>query len=955
MTEAGSPHHAVRRLASGAGAVASLAAVLGGVLFLVLWTQVGRWREERDLQMVRNRVTSGVGVHRNALASALANRFALVEGLRAFVELKLAAGERLEDQYEPFAARLYGLTRGTRNLAIAQGSTYRLVFPLKGNESVIGYDLLTDERPIVVQDTRRAMARTGIAVSGPYELKQGGTGLVAREAVSVAGRYWGLVAMAMDLEPILEEARLLRPDPDLRIAVRRSGGRPFLGDEAVFDGDPVVERVELPDGYWELAAHPVGGWKASGAEARRMWQISGLVLALLPMSLLFQVAWRRSVLRRARLDADRRVREGTGALARTADLLEGVLRASPLPIIAFDPRGIVRVWNAAAERVLGWTAAEAIGQPNPLGETDSALRIQVGETLGGVETRRRRKDGQPIDVRLFTSKILAADGQFAGVMGLIEDVTERRRLEHDLRAAEDARREVEHRLRQMLDTIQILAVMLDRDGRVTFCNECVVTLTGWSRDELIGRDWFDACVPVPVRNALRAEFLAALGEAGGLSGERENPIVTRDGRVRDVSWHNTLLVDAAGRVVGTASFGHDVTDHRQLEAQYRQAQKMEAVGQLAGGIAHDFNNLLQVITGYAALALAELGPDAPLSPDIDEIRRASERATTLVRQLLTFSRRQKIERRPLDINATIADLLKMLRRLIGEHIELDFAPGYGVAPVPADAGLLEQVLMNLCVNARDAMPDGGRIGIATENVSIGREFAERRAWAAEGEYVLLTVADTGPGIPPSLHERIFEPFFTTKEVGKGTGLGLATVYGIVKQHEGMIEVALDVSVGTTFRIYLPAAPAGAAGEVRPPAAETVPGGHETILLAEDEELVRNLARRVLERAGYRVLQARDGEEAIAIVESDAETIDLALLDVVMPRVGGRDVAARFRSLRPDAPIIFSTGYSRQALDEEWAPDQGAEIILKPYEPKVLLERVRARLGRRDAGGREQRG
>jgi two-component system, cell cycle sensor histidine kinase and response regulator CckA len=943
-------------LTSGPGAVALAAAIVGGVVFLAVWVQVGWWRDQRDLQVRRTRVTSGVSVQRSALVSALANRFALLEGLRAFVELKLASGERLEDQYEAFASRLYTLTRGTRNLAVAQGTTYRLVYPLAGNEQIVGYDLLADDRAEVVEDTRRAMARPGVTVSGPYELKQGGIGLVAREAVWVGGRYWGLVAMAMDLEPILEDARLTRLDAGLTVALRRPGRKPFLGDESPFASQPVIERVDLPDGHWELAAHPTGGWEAAGAEGRRLWLLSGFIIALVPMGLLFQATWRMRVLRAASEDAERRVQEGTAALARTADLLRAILRASPLPIVAFDTHGRVQVWNEAAERVFGWSAEETIGSPNPLitSENRAAFdaiqdRVQKGEMLSGIEVQRRLEDGRLIDMRLFTARMVDVDGRPAGVMGVVEDVSGPKRMALDLQAAREARREVELRLQTMLDTIQVLAVMLDRDGRVTFCNQTVVSVTGWPRDELIGRDWFETCIPPGVREALRAQFRASLG-GGGVQGEQESPILSRHGSVSEISWQNTMLTGASGRVEGTASFGRDVTDQRQLEAQYRQAQKMEAVGQLAGGIAHDFNNLLQVVSGYTALALAEVGPGQPLHPELTEIGRAAERATVLVRQLLAFSRRQKIERRPIDINATIADLLKMLRRLIGEHIELDFRPGYGVAPVLADPGLLEQVLMNLCVNARDVMPDGGRIGISTANVTVDREFVERRAWGQEGEYVLLTVTDTGPGIPPALRERIFEPFFTTKDVGKGTGLGLATVYGIVKQHEGMIEVARDVSVGAEFRIYLPLAPAATSAEAEPRGpAEVAAGGHETILLAEDEELVRNLARRVLERAGYRVLQARDGEEALAMVTVHAREIDLALLDVVMPRAGGREVAARLRALRPGMPIIFSTGYSRQVLDESWAPDEGVELILKPYEPKLLLQRVRARLGRAKAG------
>jgi PAS domain S-box-containing protein len=283
---------------------------------------------------------------------------------------------------------------------------------------------------------------------------------------------------------------------------------------------------------------------------------------------------------------------------------------------------------------------------------------------------------------------------------------------------------------------------------------------------------------------------------------RDYRIRTADGAVRSLEERTSLVAESDGRTI-RQGIVIDVTEQRQLEAQYRQSQKMEAVGQLAGGIAHDFNNLLQVISGFAGLALDDLPEGAPVRREVAEIEMAATRATLLVRQLLAFSRRQPMERRPVDLNDAVAAPLTMLKRVIGEHIELVFAPGVAVPPVEADPVQIEQVLANLCVNARDAMPEGGRIAISTSVVDIGKEFVEQRRWARTGRFACLVVSDSGPGIPPEIREHIFEPFFTTKDVGKGTGLGLATVYGIVKQHDGMIDVASSPGSGTTFSIYLP--------------------------------------------------------------------------------------------------------------------------------------------------------
>ncbi len=520
--------------------------------------------------------------------------------------------------------------------------------------------------------------------------------------------------------------------------------------------------------------------------------------------------------------------------------------------------------------------------------------------------------------------------------GIVIDITDRK-------IREEAQREVQRRVRHILETVQMVAVAIDTEGRVTFCNSFLLGLTGWEREEIIGVDWFERFVPEPDRPVARNWFREFLGkEASG--GSLEYPIVTRGGARREMFWDNTIIRDSSGAVTGLASFGRDMTDQRQLEAQYRQSQKMEAVGQLAGGVAHDFNNLLQVITGFASLALDDLPEGAPVRREISEIERAALRATALVRQLLAFRRRQTMERRLIDPNETVGTLLTMLRRVIGEQIELEFLPGADVPPVEADPGQIEQVLVNLCVNARDAMPAGGRITLSTALAVIGADFLERHSWARPGAFVLLKVSDTGPGIPADVLEHIFEPFFTTKDVGKGTGLGLATVYGIVKQHEGMIEVSTLAESGTTFLVYLPAA--DTAGRPEEPGHVAAPARHAdaTILLAEDETLVRSLALRVLEQAGFRVLVAKDGAEAIALVESRGAEIDLAVLDVVMPKASGPQVRARIREIQPGMAVIYCSGYSRQMLaDSVIADDETADVLRKPYAPRALLDRVRGAL------------
>ena len=384
-------------------------------------------------------------------------------------------------------------------------------------------------------------------------------------------------------------------------------------------------------------------------------------------------------------------------------------------------------------------------------------------------------------------------------------------------------------------------------------------------------------------------------------------------------------------------------EREKLEAQLRQAQKMEAVGQLAGGIAHDFNNLLQVILGHLEIALGQVGIDAQAREGLNEAKDAAGRAAALTRQLLAFSRRQIIQPVDLDLNELIQGLFSMVRRYIGEHIELRFTPGEDLKAIHVDPGQFEQVVMNLCVNARDAMPTGGRLAIETENVILDAEFCRDRLWAVEGCYILLLVSDTGHGMDEETRAQIFEPFFTTKDVGQGTGLGLATVYGIVKQHGGLIHVSSAPGEGTTFRIYIPCTEHSLKESSPQKSLEPAAGGRETILVAEDEDTVRQLVMRMLASAGYTVLEASDGEEAVRLFDEHNGGIDLVLFDVIMPKLGGRDAMDRIRARHPRARFLFSSGYSANAIDTNFVIQNGLHLINKPYRKADLLRAVREEL------------
>lgn len=383
----------------------------------------------------------------------------------------------------------------------------------------------------------------------------------------------------------------------------------------------------------------------------------------------------------------------------------------------------------------------------------------------------------------------------------------------------------------------------------------------------------------------------------------------------------------------------DISERKRLEDELQQARKMEAVGQLAGGVAHDFNNILQIILMNAELIQNGCISDAFSREAIGEVGKAAQQAADLVRQLLAFSRRQVIQPVNVDMNDLIEGVLKMLRRLIGEHIEVQFVAAETLDTVFVDKGQIEQILMNLCVNARDAMPQGGRLTLETGNAVFDEEYCVNHPWAAEGKYVSVTITDTGCGMDAETCARIFEPFFTTKGVGKGTGLGLSTVYGIVKHHKGLVHVYSELGKGTAFKVYLPAVE-GAARQLCANVPQKIAGGSETILVAEDELSVLNLVTLILRSAGYSVLTASDGNEALSVFENHTDSIDLVLLDVMMPGLGGRQVMDKIAAKYPAVRFLFSSGYSENAIHTDFIIQEGLRLIQKPYHRYDLLRTVR---------------
>jgi two-component system cell cycle sensor histidine kinase/response regulator CckA len=501
---------------------------------------------------------------------------------------------------------------------------------------------------------------------------------------------------------------------------------------------------------------------------------------------------------------------------------------------------------------------------------------------------------------------------------------------------EDALRMSEGRARTLFETVNLIVLGLDARGIVDYVNPFLLQLTGYTREETLGQPWVEGFIPKVEQEKMQGTFRELLKH--GSHPHYQNAILTKAGEERTIAWNNTVLRDAQGRPTGTLSIGEDITEQHRLEEQFRQAQKMEAVGRLAGGVAHDFNNMLTVITSYGTLLLEDLGPTDPRREDLNEILKAATGAASLTRQLLAFSRQQVLELRVLDLNEVVAAAGKMLKRLIGEDIELVTVLAPDLGAVKADPGQIEQVIMNLAVNARDAMPDGGKLTIESSNVELGADYGRQHPPVNAGTYVLLSVSDTGVGMDPVTQARLFEPFFTTKEKGRGTGLGLATVYGIVKQSAGFIWVYSEPGHGSAFKIYLPRV--HEAPQVAPVQTSSELRGSETILVAEDAQGVRAVVQNVLKRHGYTVLQASDGRAALDLVASHPEPIDLLITDVIMPGMSGRQLADRLRELRAGMKVLFVSGYTDDAIIRHGMLEPGIAFLQKPFTPESLAAKVR---------------
>ncbi len=636
-----------------------------------------------------------------------------------------------------------------------------------------------------------------------------------------------------------------------------------------------------------------------------------------------QYAIERKVSEKAMRDSEARIRA----------IIDTALDA----LIGMNAKGIITEWNPRAEVIFGWARREAIGQnfadliiPARYREAhERGLRHFMDTGEGPVLNRRveltgLRRDGTEFPAEFTISPLQR--GKTYVFNAFLSDITERKRAE-----------EIRVRLASIVESSEDAIISKTLDGVVTSWNMGAEHTFGHSADEVIGRP-IEFLIPQD-RLDEESQIIERLKQ-----GERVTHFETirrrKDGKEINISLTISPIMDGEGRAMGFSEIARDITEQKSLEAQLRQSQKMEGVGQLAGGIAHDFNNLLTVINSYSAMMLGELDFSNSFARNgIEQIKEAGHRAASLTRQLLMFSRQQVLEPKVLDLNEVVSNIAKMLRRLIGEDITQVLCLHPALGRVKIDPGQMEQVIMNLAVNARDAMPAGGQLTIETENVELDNAYACTHALVQPGSYVMLAVSDTGCGMDAGTQARIFEPFFTTKGPTSGTGLGLATVDGIVKQSGGNISVYSELGKGTTLKIYLPRIEESSELPELGTAPAEIHRGTETVLLVEDDEMVRALAQAILERYGYHVLAARNVHDALRFAQEGPAQIRLLLTDTIMPGMNGPELAKRVQSIRPEIKVLFMSGYTDKVISCTAALEPGTAFLQKPFTPQTLTQKV----------------
>lgn len=1050
-------------------AVAAAAIVL--TVLLIVGMRAQAWYESLLMAEARASVESDLDSYGSGLSAELYRHVMLLDGLAAFAQSQPAIAD-FNESFEIFARGLYSNGDAFRVLQAYPVGAPGLAYPVKGNEAIVGRtieQLLANQRPGLQADLRRTITTRRIVLSDPYELRQGGFGVVARRAVYQGDSFWGLVVIVLDMPRVMQAANLAVSPAGLSFALTDRAGRVIGGQDYVLANDPVMREVDLPDGRWHLSMIPERGWKplvqarllpvqiavaasiglltlltyllanrhaglahsvrqrtAELAEThtryKRLFEhnadamfvvggdgriidanqaacsiyrygrdgLLGLpVVELTAPHIRPQMAERLAVAIGApqRFMSCHRRKDGSGFTAEvrtTPVLLDGepcilagvrdvterdameralreseatlrmVLRSTGEGIYAVDLQGRCTLCNPAAALMLGYHDpadlvgrdihemihhSRADGSALPTKECWMHKVITRGAAMSGDDGVFWRQDGQPIQVEFWANPVIE-NGKVVGATVSFFDIGERKRIEARLR-----------RLSQAVEQSPLGVVITDPQGRYEYVNPAYMRETGYGLAELIGKS--PAMTdPDGSTRSLLSDIEEAVFAGRGWHGERLRR--RKDGKLFWASVTAAPILDDDGSADGFVGFLENIAERRRTVEQLRQAHKMQALGQLTGGVAHDFNNILSVILTNAEMLAEDLRGDQTSGRMVASIVRSVQRAAELTDRLLAFSRRQDLSPEVLDLEAAVREMAAMWGRSLGELVAVSVQCDADVPPVIVDRGQLETALLNLAVNARDAMPAGGSL---TVRVARGQPTAPSGPDGDDARnFVCIAISDTGNGMPADVVERIFEPFFTTKGKGRGTGLGLSLVYGFVRQSGGDIEVDSVEHQGTTFRVYLPAAEktmteaeAAKPGEGGKRAEELPP---LTILLAEDDDAVRAATRMILTGCGHSVVQAANGHEALEILKRTPK-VDLLLTDVVMPGgMSGRDLAAAAHEVRADLKVLYTSGHAAGILSDREISSGQVAFIAKPYNRQGLTNALKdVWFGIRGRGGK----
>ncbi len=916
--------------------------ILVTIALIVVWE---RGERSRIVAEARGRTADQVNLVQEQLSAKIIANLYLIEGLR----IQLTQNpEWTQSEFAAYIEKLIANYSDVRHVAVSQDYVVKYLAPLAGNESALGMDYR--EVPAQLAAVQEVINLGHTVITNKVDLVQGGSAIIGRVPYylsgSGAGQKWGLIAVVWHLDVLFEPLEKINSGGIYRVATRSvvENSPEFeviYGDPNVFDEDPVDIKLQLEGNTWEIAAIPGQGWP-SMSDSIWMIRIAGMLTICLIVTLAFSRRRKSIAIQSLQTEIGER-KQAKAAFRDSERRLRTIMNSVPVGITYVDAEQTIRYANQyyLHMRDMQENAVVGNGVQNVLGEDllESSAPFMKRALLGEkVHFESVANAGAP-NAKHYTADYvphIQPDGEVLGFFALVQDNTEIKKYSAALIASEG-------QFRTIFDTISIGIMVIDAQGTIRSTNPAAVEMFDRAADEILGKN-VSILLPEASQDTY-LKYIRRLADRQGIIGSDINIEITA---LRKNGESFPVRLDLNEMRLGNeklflAAF-EDLAEIQSLENQLRQSQKLESVGQLTGGIAHDFNNLLAVVTGNLSLLLDDIRANTgfPANEIVELVQPAidaSERGADLAQRLLAFSRKQSLHPQVIDINQHVSSMENILRRTLGETIDLRIKLKEKGWKVLVDPAMLESTILNLAINGRDAIASGGRINIETADVSLDESYVALHPEAVVGDHILLAIRDTGGGIDPDIIDKVFDPFFTTKEVGSGSGLGLSMVHGFVKQSGGHITIDTRAREGTTVSIYFPRSSQQIDADDKI-AQVTAGGGRETVLVVEDEDGVRSMAVRMLERLGYEVIEAADGATAMQHISS-TDSIDVVLTDVVLPGdMGGPDIARAAREISSDVAILFMSGYTESSILNLGDPDTDPKLLNKPFTFNELASKIR---------------